>query len=216
MTGPADLSSLKPLLLIAMVLGLAALPASAQVDVYQGETIPAAAVAQMAEARAQRRAGDYEAAIERLQALVEQQPDYYLAWYNLGLARAQANETDAAMEALQRALELKERLDIPDPTIYNSLGWGHYLRGDYLAAKPLLEKAVEQQQLSDRSRQKALNNLGVVLMRLQDYEGAEQSFQEAAELGSSRAEANLKVVSAVRSVKMQQRAEERREGPGGG
>ncbi|MEM1177995.1 MAG: tetratricopeptide repeat protein [Acidobacteriota bacterium] len=204
------------LVLVAVAAGCLSLallspPARAQGDRYQPETISAEMAVELTEARAVRRAGDYDAAISRLQSLVDASPDYYLAWYNLGLAQAQAKQVDAAADSLERALELKESLGIPDDTIYNSLGWTHYLRGDYGAAKPVLEKAVQQEGLSERSRTRALNNLGTVLLRLQEFEDAESALLEAKDLGSSRAQVNLKVLGTARSV-----AAEQKRGGGGG
>jgi len=211
--------NLPPTILLAIIAARLAFPpspAAAQSDRYQGEIIPPEAVTELQEARKLRRAGQYDLAIRRLRTLAEQQPSYYLAWYNLGLAQAAADDPELAAEAFQRALTLKEDLNIPDSSIYNTVGWNNYLRGDYLSAKPLLEKAVAQEDLSQISRQKALNNLGSVLLRLQEYEEAEKYFKEAADTGSSRAEINLKVLSAVRSVKEQQENAPKREKDSGG
>ena len=193
------------MVLLALLI-IVAFPVDAQVDRYQGEQIDAALVAEMEDARLQRRAGQYDEAIERLSSLVEQQPDYYLAWYNLGLAQAQSGAVDEGAVSLEKALALKESHEIPDTTIYNSVGWTHYLRGDYAAAKPMLEKAIAQEGISERSRARALNNLGSVLLRLQEYDQAETTLEKATELGSSRAQVNLKVLDTAKSVSVRQRA----------
>ena len=204
------------IVLLALLL-VVAFPAGAQVDRYQGEQIDAALVGEMEDARSQRRAGQYDEAIERLTALVEQQPDYYLAWYNLGLAQAQSGAPDDGAVSLEKALELKETHDIPDTTIYNSVGWTHYLRGDYEAAKPVLEKAIAQEGISERSRTRALNNLGSVLLRLQEFEQAKTTLEKATELGSTRAQVNLKVLDTAKSVSIRQRSLDiKKETEGGG
>lgn len=202
-------------LLVLLLLAFTA-PTLAQ-DRYQGEQIDASLVAQLEDARQLRRAGQYEEAIERFSELVEQEPEYYLAWYNLGLAQAQSGAVDDAATSLERALEIKEAHDIPDSTIYNSVGWNHYLRGDYAAAKPVLEKAIAQEGISERSRTRALNNLGSVLLRLREYEEAETALEKANEYGSTRAEVNLKVLDTARSVSVRQERLEaaRKENSGG-
>jgi len=202
--------------LLATALGV--MPAAAQTDRYQGDRFDAALVAEVEDARSQRRAGEYEEAIDALRPVVEKEPEYYLAWYNLGLAQAKFGEVGAAAESLAKALELKERFQIPDATIYNSLGWTHYLRGDYLAAKPVLEKAVVQEGLSESSRTRALNNLGTVLLRLREFDQAQDTLQRANEMGSGRAEVNLKVLDTARAVTVRQQSRGKidRRGSGGG
>lgn len=142
-------------------------------------------------------------AVEKLTGVTEQHPDYYRGAYNLGLALAKSGRPDDALLALDKAADLKEQSNIDDPTLLPSIGWTQYLAGDYLSASRTLEAALEQENLSERSRIKVLNNLGTVYKRLGAFEEARSVLQKSAATGSARAEANLKVIDVTQRMQME-------------
>ena len=74
----------------------------------------------------------------RLQELVRKRPDSYSAYYNLGLAYEDNNQTDQAISALTKALAIRNSQNIQETTIYNSLGWAYLTYGQYEQAEKYL------------------------------------------------------------------------------
>ena len=73
----------------------------------------------------------YPEAISLLKEIVQQSPDFYLGWYNLGLAYDAINESTGAQEAYNRAIKLESKLPVRDATIYNSYGHFFYKQQKY-------------------------------------------------------------------------------------
>ena len=73
----------------------------------------------------------YPEAISLLEEIVQQSPDFYLGWYNLGLAYDAINESTGAQEAYNRAIKLESKLPVRDATIYNSYGHFFYKQQKY-------------------------------------------------------------------------------------
>lgn len=92
--------------------------------------------------RAARLKGDARSAVEALQAAVRASPEFFLAWYNLGLAQEAAGDRRAAEEAYRKALALEPGQPARDPSIYNTCGWLLYREGRYADALPLFEQAL--------------------------------------------------------------------------
>jgi tetratricopeptide (TPR) repeat protein len=87
------------------------------------KTVPGHPVATRLLGLARRAAGDFQAAVDTLEALCRSQPKWAEAHFDLGLAYGVAGQGDAAVVALRRAVQLKP--DFADA--WRSLG-------DYLAA----------------------------------------------------------------------------------
>lgn len=79
---------------------------------------------------AQRKCGDFAAALQTLQPLARSQPKWAQAQYELGLALGCGGEGDGAIAALRRAVELK--VDLPDA--WRALGDHLTAQGDTEAA----------------------------------------------------------------------------------
>ena len=187
---------------VAGVLVLWCLPAQAQTDKFQVD-VPAQAVLEVEASRALVRQKKMVPAIERLVSLVETEPDYYRAYYNLGLALAKSGQAETGLQALEKAAQIKEDQHIEDVTLLASIGWTHYLTGNYQSAKEVLEEALQQQGLKESSRIKILNNLGTVHKRLGEFAAAREVLMESAAAGSTRAEANIRIIDATERMQIQ-------------
>jgi hypothetical protein len=114
-----------------------------QMMITAREAIPPELYAEFERARDLRRAGQVEPALEMLQGIVEQRPDFYLAWFNLALAREAMDRPEEAVEAFERAVALEREQSLDDASLYNSYGYLLYRMARYEEAIPLLERAVE-------------------------------------------------------------------------
>lgn len=196
-------STSPPIAWVGLVLAVSMASASAaQTDRFQAR-LPSTAVAEVEAARELVKEESFDTAVERLESLVQRQPGYYRGHYNLGLALAKSGRADEALKPLERALEIKKEQGIDDPTLLTSIGWTQYLAGQYPEAKETLEEALRDPGLTDRSRIKVLNNLGTVHKRLGEFEAAKDVLQQPAQAGSSRAQANLKVIQATERMRTQ-------------
>ena len=88
--------------------------------------------------------GDYESAMNRLQASLDLDSTMYETYYNLGIAAINAKKFDKAIEALEGGIKIKP--DFAD--FYYSLG---------IAQADLADEIVEVTPLSIRLRKRILN-----------------------------------------------------------
>jgi Flp pilus assembly protein TadD len=164
-------------------------PVDAQ-DAFQS-TIPQAQVQRLDSAR--ELAPDEAIAV--LTRMVEENPTFYRARYNLGLALLQKGDTKAAVSHLQEALKLKEdpALGVRDATIYNSLGWALLQDGDRERALATFEAGTRSSGSNTKaSNAKLFNNLGMVYLEEGRLEEARKAFETARKsYGSKKAEMNL-------------------------
>ena len=90
-------------------------------------------LAAFAEAR-----GDFDEAVARYRALIAADANNVVAHNNLAYLLAERKKQLAeALPLAERAFRLA-----PLPFIADTLGWIHYLRGDFASAKPLLDRAI--------------------------------------------------------------------------
>lgn len=101
--------------------------------------------------------GNYEAAVNRLQASIDLDSTMYETYYNLGIAATKAKKYDVAIEALENGLKLKP--DYAD--FYYSIGAAQYEYADSLLESEEEDKAPtdEDKQKSEELKQSALANL---------------------------------------------------------
>ena len=108
--------------------------------------------------------GDYDAAVNRLQASIDLDSTMYETYYNLGIAATNAKKYDVAIDALENGLKLKP--DYAD--FYYSLGAAQY---EY--ANSLIEDKVEEEDMvkapSDEDKQKSEELKKSALENLQKY-----------------------------------------------
>lgn len=192
------------------VLALLSAPAGfAQTDPWQTE-LPAAHVRAADEAKSALRHGDAAAAEQKYREVLAAEPDYYRAQYNLGLALLAQGDHEAAAAALERAVEIRAKLDLDEPTVFNSLGWAWFLAGNLEKAESAYLEGVKLAASSNRaSNQKLFNNLGALYLRQGRLDDAEQALVRARdEFGSTQAEANLEMVRSLRASERYRRASE--------
>lgn len=81
---------------------------------------------------------EYDRAIAEYRRILKADANHVIALNNLAFSLAvRKNELDEALEHAKNAFSGSQV-----PTIADTLGWIHYLRGDHAAARPLLERAV--------------------------------------------------------------------------
>lgn len=90
-----------------------------------------------------RKAGNLKAAIETLNAVTKKQSDLYLAWYNLALAHAAANDPAKTRTAFEQAIKLEQSITPRDASLHNSYGWFLYLQKHYTEAAAAFEEALK-------------------------------------------------------------------------
>lgn len=105
--------------------------------------------------------GDYEAAVNRLEASIDLDSTMYETYYNLGIAATKAKKYDVAIEAFENGLKLK-----PDYTdFYYSLGAAQYeyaneLAEDKVKEEDMVESPAEDDiKKSEELKKSALENL---------------------------------------------------------
>jgi Tfp pilus assembly protein PilF len=151
--------------------------------------------------RSQRINGNAAQSVATLQPVLAQDPSNFRAQYNLALALA---ETDpkAAESAFEKAEQLGESQGLPDPTIYNSYGWMLNQEGKYAAAEQQFNKGMQHfEALSDSSKQRLLNNLGLLYLQTGRLDQAQQQFtRSAAQFNSDGAKRSLDIISSIKKT----------------
>lgn len=108
--------------------------------------------------------GDYEAAMNRLEASIDLDATMYETYYNLGIAATNAKKYEKAIDALENGIKIN-----PDfANFYYSLG-----AAQYEFANELLEEKVEEEDMvkpaSEEDKQKAEELKTASLENLQKY-----------------------------------------------
>ncbi len=121
------------------------------------------------------RTRDYVRAEDSFRRLLAVEPDFAPALNYLGYMWAErGTNLDEALAMVERAVTLE-----PDNGAYlDSLGWAHYQKGDYAAARGPLERAAE---LTGEDAT-VLEHLGDVYLALGQVEDASSAYQRALEL----------------------------------
>lgn len=185
--------------------------ASSQEDKYQKE-IEASKVEMYDEARQLRKNGQYDEAITKFKELIEIEPEYYLAHYNLALAYLSKKETELAIEYFNSAVEIREKNNLPETSIYNTLGYVYYKNGDYANAERFYKEGLKEENyalLSESSKRKINNNIGVLYMHDGQYDKSEKYLQVSANTFDSRqAEYNLERLNQYQNAKQEKMKED--------
>jgi tetratricopeptide (TPR) repeat protein len=101
---------------------------------------------------------NYPEAILLLKEIVQQQPDFYLGWYNLALAYDASNASSEAQSAYDQAIKLESALPVRDATLYNSYGHFFYKQKKYQDALTQYKKSLSLDPTNPRTQ----NNLNQV------------------------------------------------------
>jgi tetratricopeptide (TPR) repeat protein len=122
--------------------------------------------------------GQFREAIAEFRKVLEEAPDHPDSWKFIGLSYYQLKDYKAAIEPLEKALELKRKDSRNDPDLYRALGQSHTLLKDYEKALPYFETLVRVQMNVAAN----FYLLGVTYANLNRAEEASDAFQKAVKL----------------------------------
>jgi tetratricopeptide (TPR) repeat protein len=156
--------------------------------------------AQIDRGRALRMEGKVDQSIETLKDATAKDSSNFRAQYNLALGLAGTDQKVAADSAFLKAIEAGEAQGMPDPTIYNSYGWFLMQQGKYSAAEQQFNKGVKHiDALSDGSKQRLLNNLGMLYMQTDRIDKAQAQFSKTASaFDSAGAKRSLAIIQTIK------------------
>jgi tetratricopeptide (TPR) repeat protein len=145
-----------------------------------------------------RRQGNLGDAAKQLTLLTQQNPQYYRAIYNLGLAYADMGQTKEAIAKLLEAEILKNSLNIQDPTLDNSLGWAYFLDRQYDNADIYFSRALNSSdKLTKNSQARLYNNYGQLKIYKKNYPEAKKYLQLSTDNGNSLAKKTLEQLNTM-------------------
>lgn len=121
---------------------------------------------------------NYQPAIQKLELLLQQHPDYLRAWDRLGLCHEALGHNDEAIEYYRKALEVGARQNSRWPWPALNLGSLLIQLGRLGEAEQYLRQAVEMDPAFPQGRYK----LGLVLEKLERWEESAAELREAARL----------------------------------
>jgi tetratricopeptide (TPR) repeat protein len=124
--------------------------------------IPAEAYRSFETGRQARQQGNAVESVRALEAAVKLAPDFYLAWYNLGLACEAAGDRLRAQAAYEKAVQLEPQQGVRDASLYNTYGWLLYRQGKLTEASTQFQAALKL----DAKHPLATRNLQAVQARL--------------------------------------------------
>jgi tetratricopeptide (TPR) repeat protein len=117
-----------------------------------------------------------------------------------------------AREPAEQALEIARRLDDPirEGGALRRLGWGEWVKHDFVRSRGHLEQAVERFRAANRLREAAtsLHMLSLTLSGLTEYEAGMQAAQEAVQLSREAGDRRLQATS-LRRLAIQYEAQNR-------
>ena len=112
---------------------------------------------------------DYMGAAQNLMSLLQENPEYIAAHSLLSLVFVQMGDTDQALLAAQKVVEI-----YPSAWSYSNLGSLYILLNEFALAKSTFMNALEL----DAKFYLALRNLGSIAYQEKDYVGAERYFRD--------------------------------------
>jgi tetratricopeptide (TPR) repeat protein len=137
----------------------------------------------------------YPSAKGALKVYIDSNPESYSGYSALGKATALEGDYKQSINYFEQAKEIKENKNIPDASIYNSIGWVKFLSGDTQGGIGDIEAAIEKKNdLDPKVAEAALNNLGLIYIYMynDETEKAKMNFDKAvSEYGSKYAKDNL-------------------------
>jgi tetratricopeptide (TPR) repeat protein len=160
-----------------------------------------------------RQRGDFAAAAKHLEAAapdeqqaiyyyrvsIQKYPDYYQAYYNLGILLSEQQKPDhiAARKVFEQGLQFRQQNLQNIDVFYFGIGISYAKSGDYERAVEFIEKALR---FKPRDT-KYLNNLGSALASLHQYDRAEALWKKALEIEPDNKDArqNLEKLSSLRN-----------------
>jgi tetratricopeptide (TPR) repeat protein len=122
--------------------------------------------------------GQFREAITEFRKVLDEAPAHPDSWKFIGLSYYQLKDYKAAIEPLEKALELKRKENRNDPDLYRALGQSHTLLKEYEKALPYFETLVRVQMNSAAN----FYLLGVTYANLNRPDAASDAFQKAVKL----------------------------------
>lgn len=122
--------------------------------------------------------GQFREAVTEFQKVLAEYPEHSDSWKFVGLAYYQLKEFQAAVEPLEKALELKRKEGRNDPDLYRALGQAYVSLKNYEKALPYFETLVRVQMNVAAN----FYMLGVAYANLNRPEDASDAFQKAVKL----------------------------------
>ncbi|MGH9754205.1 MAG: tetratricopeptide repeat protein [Blastocatellia bacterium] len=122
--------------------------------------------------------GQFREAIAEFRKVLEEAPDHPDSWKFIGLAYYHLKDYKAAIQPLEKALELKRAVNRNDPDLYRALGQSHMLLKNYEKALPYFQDLVRVQMNLAAN----FYLLGVTYANLNRGEEASEAFQKAVKL----------------------------------
>lgn len=161
-------------------------------------------VAKLDTARAFSKRGDIVNAESLIRSIISIDSSYYRAHYNLALIYYKKGDLDTAITLFHKAIEVKDRENIEEYSIYNSLGYSYFVNGDYKNAEIYLLRSFENKdKLSNSLVKKVYNNLGTLYMNTGKFDEAKKYLLKAKnDFSSNLAEKNLETINKT-EIKMQ-------------
>jgi tetratricopeptide (TPR) repeat protein len=93
--------------------------------------------------RLARQQGNSAEAVRALEGAVKLAPEFYLAWYNLGLAAESGGDRVRAQAAYEKAVQLEPQQKVRDASLYNTYGWLLYRQNKLAEARAQFQKALQ-------------------------------------------------------------------------
>lgn len=145
---------------------------------------------------------DPKSSVRLLEEVVVENPEYYRAHFNLGLAYHELGEYEKSTEAFDRALEIREQQKIDDVTLLNTAGWVSLKNGDFRRAEILLKQAEALTKGSKTFTEGAVHgNLGQLYFLTQRFDEAQQHLTIAKnQFGSKEAAYYLDLIAKTQKV----------------
>jgi tetratricopeptide (TPR) repeat protein len=131
--------------------------------------------------------------------LLQIKPDYYRAYYNLGLAYSEIDDYENANKCFDEAFKIRAKYNIQDVTIFNSAGWVSMKYRDYQKAENLFKQGIALKDKNKESSNRSLyNNLGVLYFNTQRFDEAKKYLTIAKiEYNSENAANTLKIIEDI-------------------
>jgi tetratricopeptide (TPR) repeat protein len=184
---------------IVFILVLIVVPVTTPQDKFQ-RTIPNNLVLRFNRAKTLRDQSKLPNAIQELNTINSINSGYYQSWYNLGLAYNSQKDYAKAEDSYKKALAIRDKENIPDAMIFNSMGVMYIQKGDYNSAEKYLKQAEQHiGWLSIDQKQKLYNNLGVLYLYKGNNAESEKYFNTASkQLNYTPAQENLKRLNIIK------------------
>jgi tetratricopeptide (TPR) repeat protein len=133
--------------------------------------------------------------------MLKEKPDYYRGHYNLGLAYFEDKEYEKSKASFDKALEIRQKQNIQDATIFNAAGWTAMKAQDYIRAQKLFLEGVANKKLNTQASNAILfENLGLLYFYTQRFDEALKYLNLAKDTyGSKSAQTTIDTIEDIKN-----------------